>query len=141
MLIKRIQFEESAKDQRNNLVEVVKSGKEVIENLITGTMVSKAMGTLKKDDICLLYIIYKDVEKDLKLDELYGSSGPISEFISEGKKLLSGNKSNAQIKSIELVVEKPFNLKSATCHFDGDDKDIEFTDFSKPFGRIVYRLK
>lgn len=135
----------NSQEQRDNpATEIIKPDKEVLENLITAVMVSKAIGVLKRDDIGLLYIVYNDISKDMDLGKLYGSSGPISEFISEGKKFLSDMESNCRIKSIELVVEKPFSLKSVTCHFDGADKDVddmEFNDFSRPFGRIVYRLK
>ena len=86
MVIKRTIYEENSKNQRSGSVEVVKSGKEILENLITASMVSKAMGTLKKEDISLLSIVYMDVGKELNLTPLYGESGPISDFISEGKK-------------------------------------------------------
>lgn len=145
MIIKRTTASENSQEQRDNpATEIIKPDREVLENLITAVMVSKAMGVLKRDDIGLLYIVYNDISKDMDLGKLYGSSGPISEFISEGKKFLSDMESNCRIKSIELVVEKPFSLKSVTCHFDSDDEDdddIEFNDFSRPFGRIVYRLK
>ena len=145
MIIKRTTASENSQEQRDNpATEIIKPDKEVLENLITATMVSKAMGTLKKSDITLLAIVYNDIGKDMNLELLYGNSGPISEFISEGKKFLSDMESNCRIKSIELVVEKPFSLKSVTCHFHGNDKDVddmEFNDFSRPFSRIVYRLK
>ena len=142
MIIKRTTASENSQEQRDNpATEIIKSDKEVLENLITAVMVSKAMGTLKKSDITLLAIVYNDIGKDTNLEALYGNSGPISEFISEAQKYLPKSESEARLKSIELLVQKPFNLKSVTCYYDGSDKDFQLTDFSKPFGRIVYRLK
>lgn len=142
MIIKRTTANENSQEQRDNpAAEIIKPDKEVLENLITATMVSKAMGTLKKSDITLLAIVYNDIGKDMNLELLYGNSGPISEFISEAQKYLPKSESEARLKSIELLVQKPFNLKSVTCYYDGSDKDFQLTDFSKPFGRIVYRLK
>ena len=142
MILKRSTANESSQEQRDNpATEIIKSDKEVLENFITATMVSKAMGTLKKSDITLLTIVYNDFNKDSNLADFYGKSGPISDFVSEAQKYLPKYMSDVRLNRIELLVQRPFTLKSVTCYFDGSDKTFQLDDFSKTFGRIVYRLK
>ena len=141
MVIKRTIYEENSKNQRSGSVEVVKSGKEILENLITASMVSKAMGTLKKEDISLLSIVYMDVGKELNLTPLYGESGPISDFISEGKKHIPKEFQESAISILELLVGKPYSINSVNIYFMDANQVFSISGFSKPFSRILYRLK
>lgn len=141
MVIKRTIYEENSKNQRSGSVEVVKSGKEILENLITASMVSKAMGTLKKEDISLLSIVYMDVGKELNLTPLYGESGPISDFISEGKKHIPKEFQESAISILELLIGKPYSINSANIYFTDANQVFSISGFSKPFSRILYRLK
>ena len=141
MVIKRTIYEENSKNQRSSSVEVVKSGKEILENLVTASMVSKAMGTLKKEDISLLSIVYMDVGKELNLTPLYGESGPISDFISEGKKHIPKEFQESAISILELLIGKPYSINSANIYFTDANQVFSISGFSKPFSRILYRLK
>lgn len=141
MVIKRTIYEENSKNQRSGSVEVVKSGKEILENLVTASMVSKAMGTLKKEDISLLSIVYMDVGKELNLTPLYGESGPISDFISEGKKHIPKEFQESAISILELLIGKPYSINSANIYFTDANQVFSISGFSKPFSRILYRLK
>lgn len=141
MVIKRTVYDENSKNQRSGSVEVVKGGKEILENLVTASMVSKAMGTLKKEDIALLAIVYMDIGKDLNLTPLYGESGPISDFISEGKKHIPEEFQKATISSLELLIGKPYSIKSVNIHFTDENQVFSISGFSRPFSRILYRLK
>ena len=141
MVVKRTVYEESSKNQRSGSVEVVKGGKEILENLVTASMVSKAMGTLKKEDIALLTIVYMDIGKDLNLTPLYGESGPISDFISEGKKHIPEEFQKATISSLELLIGKPYSINSVNIYFTDENQVFSISGFSRPFSRILYRLK
>ena len=96
---------------------------------------------LKKEDISLLSIVYMDVGKELNLTPLYGESGPISDFISEGKKHIPKEFQESAISILELLIGKPYSINSANIYFTDANQVFSISGFSKPFSRILYRLK
>ena len=139
MIIKRI-----LGDCRGKSVEVAKPTSEVVEMIVTAVMVSKAVGTVQKEDVMCLAYVYQDADadsEDVDLSAMYGESGIIAGFVSDGINAIGDNPAGTgKINSIELLISRKGFVVEVKINFD-NGTSVKFDKLSRPFCRILGRLK
>ena len=128
----------------NQLHETHIPKREVLDVAVTGIMVARVMSTNKMpsptaSDCSLLYMLYSDLEKEMDLSTIYGSEGSIAEFVADAK-IKCCKVPESRLLSIFLNFSKPLFLEVVTVKYENGE-ELQLKDFSKPFARILARLK